>query len=59
VRPAFSFQDVRTIRGQYYPTYQEAATALGLFQDDHDAVYAIKEAIAAYCRPLQLRFLFA
>ncbi|KAF3405665.1 ATP-dependent DNA helicase PIF1 [Penicillium rolfsii] len=59
VRPTSSFEDARTIRGHCYPTYQEAATALGLFQDDHEAVYAMNEAITAYSRPSQLRFLFA
>ncbi|KAJ6003691.1 hypothetical protein N7522_006383 [Penicillium canescens] len=59
VRPANSFEDVRTIRGHCYPTYQEAATELGLFQDNHEAVYAMNEAITAYSRPSQLRFLFA
>ncbi|KAJ6019739.1 hypothetical protein N7499_003178 [Penicillium canescens] len=59
VRPANSFEDVRTMRGHCYPTYQEAATELGLFQDNHEAVYAMNEAITAYSRPSQLRFLFA
>jgi hypothetical protein len=59
VRPASSFEDARTIRGHSYPTYQDAATALGLFQDDHEAVYAMSEAITAYSRPSQLRFFFA
>lgn len=58
-RSTFSFQDLRTVRGHCYSTYQEAATALGLFQDVHEAVYAINEAIRAYSRPSQLRFLFA
>ena len=59
VRSAFSFQDLRTVRGHCYRTYQEAATALGLFQDVHEAAYALNEAIRAYSRPSQLRFLFA
>lgn len=33
-----SFQDLRTVHGHCYPNYQEAATALGLFHDDHEAV---------------------
>jgi hypothetical protein len=59
VRPASSFQDLRTVHGHCYETYHEAATALGLFQDVSEAEYAISEAIAAYSRPSQLRFLFA
>jgi len=58
-RPASSFQDVRTIRGHCYRTHHEAATALGLFQDVREAQYALTDAIAAYNRPSQLRFLFA
>ncbi|KAJ6041223.1 uncharacterized protein N7446_010881 [Penicillium canescens] len=50
VRPANSFEDVRTVRGHCYPTYQEAATELGLFQDNHEAVFAMNEAITAYSR---------
>ncbi|KAF7174438.1 hypothetical protein CNMCM6106_008742 [Aspergillus hiratsukae] len=59
VRPASSFQDLRTVHGHCYETYHEAASALGLFQDASEAEYAISEAIAAYSRPSQLRFLFA
>jgi hypothetical protein len=59
VRPASSFQDLRTVHDHCYQTYQEAATALGLFQDVREAVYAMNDAISAYCRPSQLRFLFA
>jgi hypothetical protein len=58
-RPAISFEDLRTIHGRVYATYQEAATALGLFEDELEAVRAVREAVAAYSRPGQLRFLFA
>ena len=58
-RPAFSFEHLRTVHGRIYATYQEAATALGLFEDESEAVRAMREAIAAYSRPGQLRFLFA
>jgi hypothetical protein len=58
-RPARGFEDLRTLDGQIHPTFQQAATALGLFRDDNEAVYAMKEAISAYSRPSQLRFLFA
>lgn len=40
-RPAFSFEDLRMIHGRVYATYQEAATALGLFEDESEAVRAI------------------
>lgn len=58
-RPAFGFEDLRTIHGRVYATYQEAATALGLFEDESEAVRAMREAVTAYGRPGQLRFLFA
>ena len=58
-RPAASFQDLRTVDGHPYATYQEAAIALQLFRDNREAEYALNEAIASYSRPSQLRFLFA
>jgi len=58
-RPAFGFADLRTIHNRLYSTYQEAATALGLFEDESEAFRAMREAVAAYSRPSQLRFLFA
>lgn len=59
VRPASSYQDLRTVHDHCYRTFQEAATALGLFQDVREAVYAMNDAISAYSRPSQLRFLFS
>lgn len=35
------------------------ATALGLFRDVREAVYALQDSISTYHRPSQLRFLFA
>jgi hypothetical protein len=58
-RSAYNFQELRTVHGRVYPTYQEAATALGLFENVSEAAHAIEEAVAAYSRPSQLRFLFA
>ena len=58
-RPAFSFDDLRTIHNRIYATYQKAAIALGLFEDQLEAVCAMREAVAAYSRPSQLRFLLA
>jgi hypothetical protein len=57
--PAFNFQDLQTVFSQVYPTFQQAAIALGLFEDVTEAARAMEEAIAAYCRPSQLRFLFS
>jgi hypothetical protein len=47
------------VHNHYYRTYQEAATAIGLFQNVRKAVYTMNNAISAYSRPSQLRFLFA
>ncbi|KFA70977.1 hypothetical protein S40288_10334 [Stachybotrys chartarum IBT 40288] len=58
-RPASGFADLRLVDGVQYRTYQEAATVLGLFQNVTEARYALEEAAASYCRPAQLRFLFA
>jgi hypothetical protein len=56
-RAASSFEYLRTIHGRV-STYQEAATALGLFEDESEPMRAMREAFAAYSRPGQLRFLF-
>jgi hypothetical protein len=42
-----------------YNTYQEADKALGFFEDKSEPVCTIKEAVAAYSRPGQLRLFFA
>ena len=57
-RPSSSFRDARTIDGVEYHTFQEAATALGLFADENEAEYALWEGIRALKTPKQLRFLF-
>lgn len=57
-RPAVSFADLRTIDGTAYRTYQEAVTALGLFEDVQEAEQAMAEAVAALYVPRRLRFLF-
>jgi hypothetical protein len=58
-RSATSFEDLRTIQGHCCPTYHEAATAFGLFRDVNEAEYALLDAMSEYCRPSQLRYLFA
>jgi hypothetical protein len=39
-RPAFIFEDLRTIHGRVNTTYQEAATASGLFEDESEPCVA-------------------
>ena len=58
-RPARSFLDLRTIDGNVFPSFHEAAVDVGLFANENEGHYAILEAIAYYYTPAQLRFLFA
>ena len=54
-----SFKDIKTIAGTEYPTFQQAAKALGLFDNENEALYALEEGLHLFYRPSQLRFLFA
>lgn len=58
-RAGYSFEDFRTIDGTVHPTFQEAATELGLFQNENEVERAMEEGIESLLRPSQLRFLFA
>ncbi len=58
-RPAYSFSDLRSVHGTEYPTFHQAATALGLFDNETEAEQALGEAVDSYCSPAQLRFLFS
>lgn len=53
-----SFQDVRTVRGQEYPTFKAAAIARGLLQDDAEWHSCMQEG-ALVSSPAHLRRLFA
>lgn len=57
-RPANSFSDARTVNGVEHQTFQDAAAAIGLFEDQTEADYILNEAIQALKTPTQLRFLF-
>ena len=57
-RPARSFSDLQNINGHHYSTFQEAATALGLFANQLEAELTLKEAVDSFSSPQQLRFLF-
>jgi hypothetical protein len=54
-----SWKDLYTVAGVQYTSFQAAAIALGLFQRDGEAHFAMTEAIDASYSPGQLRFLFA
>ena len=49
---------MRTVNGIVYSTFQEAAGAIGLFQDQTELEYILNEAINTLKTPTQLRFLF-
>jgi hypothetical protein len=59
VRSAYSYDDLKTVDGVLHPTFQEAAKAFGLFNDEAEAEYAMHEAVSQLSTPRQLRFLFA
>jgi PIF1-like helicase len=58
VRPGYSFRELRTINGLEYPTFQDAAAAMGLFATESEAEHSLIEAITTLRTPHQLRFLF-
>ena len=54
----FSFEGLRSVGNTTYTTFQEAAAALGLFQNSNEADLALAEAIENFASSHQLRFLF-
>ncbi|KAK4700477.1 ATP-dependent DNA helicase PIF1, partial [Phenoliferia sp. Uapishka_3] len=57
-RPARSYEELRTVEGVVYLSFQGAALALGLFSNSAEGVYTMQEAVASFKSPGQLRFLF-
>ncbi|XP_021722674.1 uncharacterized protein LOC110690153 [Chenopodium quinoa] len=57
VRSPTSFEDLRTVNGCVYPTFQEAALKLGLIEDDDAAGLTLFEACETHM-PAALRCLF-
>lgn len=55
---ARSFDKLRTIGGVLFETFQRAAQAAGLLEEEDEARLAMEDAIAEYKSPAQLRFLF-
>jgi hypothetical protein len=49
---------LRTIHGTVHPTFQRAAQAAGLFEEQEEGLLAMEDAIANYKSPSELRFLF-
>ena len=56
--PAYSFEQLRTVNGIVYPTFQEAATARGLFSDRSEAIQVLEEGKELGYSPALMRFLF-
>jgi hypothetical protein len=52
--PAHHWEDLRTIDGKLYATYQEAARAFGLFSDNNEGLLAFWELMEFGATPAQL-----
>jgi hypothetical protein len=57
-RAAWSFDQLRTIDGILYDSFQKAAQAAGIFDESDEGEKAMEDAILQYRSPAQLRFLF-
>ena len=57
-RSILSFEDARSVNGEMYNTFQEAAVLLGIFANEDEAEYALREGIDYLRTPRQLRILF-
>jgi hypothetical protein len=58
-RSAHGWEELRTVDGEIFGTYQEAARALGLFTDHNEGLLAFRELLNLNSHPSQLRWLFA
>jgi len=58
LQPSRSFQDLHTVNGIVYGSFQECAIGLGLFATESEGEYALVEAITTLQTPHQLRVLF-
>ena len=58
VCPARSFDELRTFEDRAYSSFQAAAIARGLFANESEAQYALREAVHSLKTPRQLRILF-
>ena len=56
-QPARSFEELRTVDGILYPSFQEACIALNLFSDGTEAEYCFTEAIGSLHTSHQMRLL--
>jgi hypothetical protein len=58
-RSARDWTDLRTIDGVTHGTYQEAARAMGLFDNRDEGIMAFEELLESGAAPAQLRWIFA
>ena len=58
-QPARSYVKLRTIDGIMFDSFHEAAVRLGLFANENEGQYALADAVASFCTPAQIRFLFS
>lgn len=58
-RSSRNWVDMRTIEGVVYGTYQEAARAMGLFDNRDEGIMAFEELLDSGAPPAQLRWIFA
>ena len=56
-RPARSFEELCTVDGVPYPSFQDACIALNLFSDETEAEYCFTEAVEVLRTPHQMRLL--
>ena len=56
-RAVRSFEELRTVNGTIYSSFQEACIALNLFSDETEAEYCFMEAIESLRTPFQMRLL--
>jgi hypothetical protein len=57
IRPCRSFEELLTVNGTRYPSFQEACVALGLFSDETEAEVCFAEAVEFYRTPFEMRLL--
>jgi hypothetical protein len=58
-RSARDWVDIRTVDGVTYPTHQDAARAMGLFDNRDEGIMAFEELLHFGAAPAQLRWIFA
>jgi len=58
VKGATSFDDLKVVRTQSYPSFQAAAKAIGILSDDNEWIECLQEACTTISSPAALRIFF-